>query len=193
MFQASFQSRRLSVSSSIRLAICSSMVGPLSHDRTALIATPYSVSVAAAKTNETKRPEPNEEGRKAGSGTACLCPGFLAASFRVLRPVRTKDPNCRVLSDHFEERAAILDKVLADGTGPQDAHEKGGRQSLARYVDLDLHLLAQQPPGADQANPVGRQITRQQREGAVVIGCYLNRLHEVDAVFFTAFTGPGSI
>src|SRR5262249_4430845 len=85
---------------------------------------------------------------------------------------------------HLDEGAAVLEQVVADGAGPQDADE----QLAGRVVgaEADAHLLAEQPTRADEADAGRRQVAAEQGQLAAVLGAGLDRLDEIDAALVAA-------
>src|SRR5579884_2969024 len=86
--------------------------------------------------------------------------------------------------DDFDENASILDEIVADRTGPQNANDKLPADRILCDGDADPDLLSEEPARAYQAEAGGRQIACQQRILVAVFGLDLDRLHEIDAVLF---------
>src|SRR5262245_47543155 len=89
----------------------------------------------------------------------------------------------------FDEGAAVLEQVLADGQRPQDADVETPSRVIRRtgIRDEDAHLLPQQAARAQQANARRGDIAADQGMFAAVLGADLDRLDELGAGLFAAF------
>src|ERR1017187_9507021 len=63
--------------------------------------------------------------------------------FILLQKPRTTDHGLGT-TDQFHETAAVLEEVVADGAGPQDAHQQLASRIAVAARQFELHLLAEQ-------------------------------------------------
>ncbi len=129
------------------------------------------------------------DGRHVGAGSewsAC----YLLELPRHVRG-QTRRASLLLLADDIDECAAVLDEVLADRAGPQDADDEVPRRRPVRPGNGNVDLLTEKTARADEADTRGRQVSAHQGVFALVLRSHLHRLDEIDAILLAAFDLSG--